>query len=184
MRHKLIASIRAALIALGLGLGIWGATSVLPHPANAIPEPQLGHFAMCSILMWLHTQDRSVRWLGDCVGQLYSPPAEMRLNQGTVFAIGCLPGECPELLRLSSAAGRVVSPQGKHGSAYYFKAVGNGAAVIWAIFRNGLGCSLTNGVQPKRCPAIRLVVGEQSVKVTTLQKLGVGLLCEHWSQSS
>lgn len=157
--HKVAAAIVSAVILLGLGFGIWGATSVLPYPADAIPAPQLGHFTFCSIPMWLQTQDRSVRWLGDCMGELYSPPAEMKLGQGIVFAIGCLPRMCPQLLRLSSAAVRVVEPQGEHNGAYYFKAVGVGAATIWAAFHTIGGCSLsTDGVQPSRCPVISLAV--------------------------
>ena len=159
MKHKVVASVGAVVVALGLGFGIWGATSVLPYPADAIPAPQLGHFTFCSIPMWLQTQDRSVRWLGDCMGELYSPPAEMKLGQGIVFAIGCLPRTCPRHLALSSSAVRIVAPRGEHNGAYYFKAVGVGAATIWAAFHTIGGCSLsTDGVQPSRCPAIKLVV--------------------------
>ncbi len=93
------------------------------------------------------------------MGELYSPPAEMKVAQGTVFAIGCLPKMCPELIKLSSAASRVVVPQGEHKGAYYFKAVGIGVATIWAAFHTIGGCSLlADGVQPSRCPVIKLVV--------------------------
>lgn len=146
-------------ILFGVGFGIWGASSILPYPADAIPAPQLGHFTMCSIPMWLQTQDRSVKWLGDCMGELYSPPAEMKMVQGAVFAIGCVAKRCPERLRLSSSATRVVEPQGQHEGAYYFKAVGVGTTTIWAAFHTIGGCSLsTDGVQPSRCPVIKLVV--------------------------
>ena len=159
MKHKVTTAVVSLVILLGLGLSIWGVNSILPYPADAIPAPQLGHFTFCSIPMWLQTQDRSVRWLGDCMGELGSPPTEMKLGQGTVFAIGCLPRMCPELIQLSSAASRVVAPQGEHNGAYYFKAVGIGVATIWAAFHTIGGCSLlADGVQPSRCPVIKLVV--------------------------
>lgn len=158
--HKVAAALISAAVVAGLGFGIWGVNSVLPYPADAIPAPQLGHFTFCQIPMWLQTQERSVRWLGDCMGELYSPPAEMKLGQGTVFAIGCLPRMCPRHLLLSSSAARIVEPRGEHQDAYYFQAVGIGIATIWAAFPTIGGCSPPGaGPQPDRCPVIKLAVG-------------------------
>lgn len=161
--HKIAAVLISAVIAVGLGFGIWGVTSILPYPADAIPAPQLGHFTFCSIPMWLQTQDRSVRWLGDCMGQLYSPPTEMKLGTGVVFAIGCLPRMCPGQVLLSSTAATVVAAQGEHDGAYYFKVVGIGTATIWAAFPTKSNCSpLPDGTQPDRCPAIKLDIRARS----------------------
>ncbi len=157
--HKVAAALISAVVVAGLGLGIWTANSILPYPADAIPAPHIGHFTMCSIPMWLQTQDRSVRWLGDCMGQLYSPPPEMRLGRGTVLAIGCRPGGCPLGVFLYSTSPKVVATQGEHNDAYYFKAVGVGTATIWAAFRTNLNCSSSSdGTQPDSCPAIKLLV--------------------------
>ncbi len=110
--HKVAAALISAVVVAGLGLGIWTANSILPYPADAIPAPHIGHFTMCSIPMWLQTQDRSVRWLGDCMGQLYSPPPEMRLGRGTVLAIGCRPGGCPLGVFLYSTSPKSWRPRG------------------------------------------------------------------------
>ncbi|MGA9775713.1 MAG: hypothetical protein WBU92_07305 [Candidatus Dormiibacterota bacterium] len=161
--HKVATALVSAVIVVGVGFGIWGVTSILPYPADAIPAPQLGHFTFCSIPMWLQTQDRTVRWLGDCMGELYSPAAEMKMGRGTVFAIGCLAGRCSGQVLLSSTAVTVVAAQGEHNGAYYFKAVGIGTATIWAAFPTIGNCSLLpDGTQPDRCPAIKLAVHASS----------------------
>ena len=114
---------------------------------------------MCQVPMWLQTQDRTVRWLGDCLGQLYSPPAELVVDRGTYLAIGCRHGACvrPPILRSSRPS--VVRSSGVHAGASYFEAVGPGSATIWATFTSSANCSLPpHGPQPDRCPAILLKV--------------------------
>ncbi len=161
--HKVAAALISAVIVAGLGFGIWSVNSILPYPADAIPAPHIGHFTMCSIPMWLQTQNRSVRWLGDCMGQLYSPPPEMKLDRGTTFAIGCRLEGCPLRGFLYSTAPKVVMAQGKHNDAYYFKVVGVGTATIQAIFPSNPNCELSSdGTQPDSCPAIKVVVPASS----------------------
>ncbi len=158
-RSKPAAMLISAAAVVALGLDILAANSILPYPDKAIPAPKLGHFTMCQVPMWLQTQDRTVRWLGDCLGQLYSPPAELVVNRGTYLAIGCRHGACllPPILRSSRPS--VVRPSGVHAGAFYFEAVGPGSATIWATFTSSANCSLpSHGPQPDRCPAILLKV--------------------------
>jgi len=159
-RHKTAIATISALVALGVGLSVWGVTSLLPYPANAIPAPHLPPFSRCQPPMWLRTQSRLAERLGDCPGQLYSPPVTMKLAEGSVFAIGCFPHDCAGLPDLYSSTPTVVASQGRHGGAYYFKAVGVGRATVWAIFPGRRNCSSppSGGPQPDRCPAITLDV--------------------------
>ncbi len=159
-RHKTVIATISALVALGVGLSVWGVTSLVPYPANAIPAPHLPPFSRCQPPMWLQTQSRLAERLGDCPGQLYSPPVTMKLAEGGVFAIGCFPHACARLPILYSSAPTVVASQGRYGGAYYFKAVGVGRATVWAIFPGRRNCSSppSGGPQPDRCPAITLDV--------------------------
>jgi hypothetical protein len=157
-QHKTVLGVVSALVALGIGLSVWAGTSLLPYPANAIPAPHLT-FSFCKVPMWLQTQSRSVKLLGNCMGQLYAPPTQMKVTKDTVFAIGCLPGGCPLRPVLTSSASNRVESQGAHGGVYYFKAFGVGSATIWATFPNPVNCTaLPSGPQPDRCPVITLDV--------------------------
>ena len=155
-QHKTVLAVVSALVALGIGLSVWGVTSLLPYPANAIPAPHLPPFSRCQPPMWLETQSRSVKLLGNCLGQLYSPPVTMKLAEGTVFALGCFRHAWARLPNLYSSAPAVVASQGRHGGAYYFKAVGVGRATVWAIVPGRRDCSSppSGGPRPDRCPTI------------------------------
>jgi hypothetical protein len=163
-QHKTAIAVISALVVVGVGFSVWASTNLLPYPANAIPAPHLPPFSRCQPPMWLQTQSRLAERLGDCPGQLYSPPFTMKLAEGTVFAIGCFPHACARLSNLYSSAPTVVEAQGQHGGAYYFKAVGVGRATMWASFSNPANCSTprSGSPPPDRCPAIALAVTQAS----------------------
>ncbi len=129
--------------------------------ARDIPAPHL-KAVMCAPPMWLRTQAGRTDWLGNCVGQLPTPPARISLTRGTVFAVGCVPRACRVLPALRSSAAAVVAFRGRVGGADYFETVGPGAATIWAAStrRGRAPCEVLvpSSLNPNLCPALTVEV--------------------------
>ncbi len=151
----------AIVLLLMAALVAWWITS--PFAPYAIPRPTFA-FSFCVTPLWARTQAGPAFRLGNCMGELYSPAdgnplPVITIPQGSTFALGCMPGECPTgTPGAASSRPSVVARRGVRNGEIYFKAVSRGVATIEV---QGFACIVAN-LQERltgSCPALVVRAG-------------------------